>query len=64
MQIKVQKGRELGHVWQTFKFWHALNFSGTAVCTNFRFEVQLAHNEYYANKYKIMSEGANMGYVT
>ena len=35
-----------------------------AVGTKFRFEVQLAHNEYYANKYKIRSKGADTGNVT
>ena len=44
--------------------WYALNFAGTAVGINVRSEVQLAHNEYYANKYKIRSKGANTCYVT
>ena len=46
MQNKGTKG-----AWPTsrdllFEFWYAFNISRTAVGTNFRFEIQLAHNEY------------------
>ena len=49
---------------QSWREWSVFCYAGTAVGINFRFEVQSVHNEYYANKYKIKSKGADTGYVT
>ena len=55
---------DLVHVTTDHNLLYSHRHTQFSSVSNIRFEVQLTHDEYYANKYKIRSQGADTCYVT